>query len=172
MIGLKNILVATDFGEPADAALRYGEELARKFGAALHVIHVVDDLGAHTAVASGLPISLDDVQLQLESDAHRTLESMITEPDRSALRTTLVIRTSPTPAAAILSYARDAEMDLIIIGTHGRYGLSHFFLGSVAQQVSRSATCPVLTVRAHAREFISPDALQAVAPQRAREERR
>jgi len=162
VIGIKNILVATDFGEPAEAALRYGEELARKFGASLHVLHVVDDVGAHASVASGLPISVDDVQHQLEADARRTLESQITEPDRSALGATLVTLTSSTPALAILAYARDAEIDLIIVGTHGRHGLSHFFLGSVAQHVSRSASCPVLTVRAHAREFIQPDALQAV----------
>ncbi|HEX5214035.1 MAG TPA: universal stress protein [Vicinamibacterales bacterium] len=160
MIGIRNILVATDFGEPAEAALRYGEELARKFGATLHVLHVVDDVGAHATVASGLPMALDDVQKQMEADAWRSLESLVPEPDRSAYGTKLVVLTSTAPAATILSYARDTEIDLVIVGTHGRHGLSHFFLGSVAQQVSRSAACPVLTVRAHAREFIKPDALQ------------
>ena len=162
MIGIKNILVATDFGEPAEAALRYGEELSRKFGATLHVLNVVDDLAMHTSVASGLPLALDEMQAQLEHDARQSLEALVTEPDRSARGVKLLTLTSPSPAPTILSYARDAEIDLIIIGTHGRHGLAHFFLGSVAQQVSRSATCPVLTVRAHAREFIKPDALQAV----------
>jgi nucleotide-binding universal stress UspA family protein len=162
VIGIKNILVATDFGEPAEAALRYGEELSRKFGATLHVLNVVDDLAMHTSVASGLPLALDEMQAQLEHDARQSLEALVSEPDRSARGVKLLTLTSPAPAPTILSYARDAEIDLIIIGTHGRHGLAHFFLGSVAQQVSRSATCPVLTVRAHAREFIKPDALQAV----------
>ena len=160
MIGIKNILVATDFGEAAEAALRYGEELSRKFDAKLHVLTVVDDVGARTTVASGLPIALDDIQRQMEMDAQRALQSLLPEPDRSAYGVQLVTLTSPSPAAAILAYARDTDADLIIVGTHGRHGLSHFFLGSVAQHVSRSASCPVLTVRAHAREFIRPDALQ------------
>jgi len=160
VIGIKNILVATDFGEPAEAALRYGEELSRRFDAKLHVLTVVDDVAAHATVASGLPIALDDVQRQMEMDARRSLQSLVPEPDRSAYGVKLITLTSPSPAATILAYARDTEVDLIIVGTHGRHGLSHFFLGSVAQQVSRSADCPVLTVRAHAREFIKPDALQ------------
>lgn len=162
MIAIKNILVATDFGEPAEAALRYGEELARKFDATLHVLNVVDDVAAHVSVASGLPLALDEVQAQLEGEAIESLRALLPEPDRSALHAKLFTLTSPAPAAAIVAYARDADIDLIVIGTHGRHGLSHFFLGSVAQHVSRSASCPVLTVRAHAREFIKPDALQAL----------
>ena len=77
MIGIKNILVATDFGEAAEAALRYGEELSRKFDAKLHVLTVVDDVGARTTVASGLPIALDDIQRQMEMDAQRALQSLL-----------------------------------------------------------------------------------------------
>ena len=160
MIGINNILVATDFGEPAEAALRYGEELSRRFDAKLHVLTVVDDVAAHAVAASGLPDRLDDVQREIEADAWKSLQALVSEPDRSAYGVKLIALTSPSPAATILSYARDMGVDLIIVGTHGRHGLSHFFLGSVAQQVSRSADCPVLTVRAHAREFIKPDALQ------------
>jgi nucleotide-binding universal stress UspA family protein len=163
VIGIKNILVATDFGEPAEAALRYGEELSRKFGAQLHVLNVVADVALNAMVASGLPLALDDIQQQMEETARQSLEALLPDPDRTALGAKLVVLTSPSPAESILSYARDAEIDLIVIGTHGRHGLAQLFLGSVAQHVSRSATCPVLMVRAHVREFIQPDALQAVA---------
>jgi nucleotide-binding universal stress UspA family protein len=160
VIDLKNVLVATDFGEASDAAFRYGMELARRFGASLHVLHVAGDLAAYPNPAAGLPLDVGPTQQALEEEARRTLDQLLTEPDRSALGAQLVVLTSARPAQTILSYARDEHIDLIIVGTHGRRGLGYFFLGSVAQQVSRLAQCPVLTVRAHERDFIRPDALQ------------
>ena len=162
MIALKNILVATDFGEPSAAALRYGDELARRFQASLHVLHVVDDLAAHPSTVPGLPVDIGPLQTELEEDARANLASLVPEPDRSALRARLQVLVSGSPAHAILSYARDEAIDLIVVGTHGRHGLAHFFLGSVAQHVSRAAGCPVLTVRAHERDFVQPDALQRI----------
>jgi universal stress protein A len=161
MITLKNVLVATDFAEPSEAALRYGQELARRFEATLHVLHVAADLAAYPAnPAAGLPLDLGPTQQALETEARQTLEMLVPEPDRSALRARLVVLTSASTAHTILAYARDEKIDLIIVGTHGRRGLGYFFLGSVAQQVSRLAECPVLTVRAHERDFVQPDALQ------------
>jgi nucleotide-binding universal stress UspA family protein len=162
VIALKNILVATDFSEPAEAALRYGTELARRFDASLHVLHVVDDLAAQPDPLPTAPMDTGSLQTALENDARANLAELVPEPDRSALHAHLDITVSDQPARAILAYARDARIDLIIVGTHGRRGLAHFFLGSVAQELVRTATCPVLTVRAHAREFIHPDALQIV----------
>jgi len=162
VIALKNILVATDFSEPAAAAFRYGSELARRFDASLHVLHVVDDLAGHTGPVPGMPTDVGVLQVNLEQDARANLETLLPEPDRTALDAHLEIAVSAWPGQAILGYARDAEIDLIIVGTHGRTGLARLFLGSVAQLVARSATCPVLTVRAHARDFIHPDALQKV----------
>jgi nucleotide-binding universal stress UspA family protein len=162
VIALKNVLVATDFSEPAEAALRYGSEMARRFNASLHVLHVVDDLAAGPGPVPGMPMDVGVLQTTLEQDARANLETLVPEPDRTALHTHLEIVVSAWPGQAILGYARDAEIDLIIVGTHSRTGLARFFLGSVAQHVARSASCPVLTVRAHARDFIHPDALQKV----------
>jgi nucleotide-binding universal stress UspA family protein len=103
-----------------------------------------------------------ELQMTLENEARANLAELLPYPDRSALHAHLDITVSDSPAQAILAYARDAQIDLIIAGTHGRRGLAHFFMGSVAQELVRSATCPVLTIRAHAREFIYPDALQIV----------
>lgn len=163
MIALRNVLVATDFSEPSDAALRYGMELARRFEAALHVLHVVNDIAVDQGPPVGAPFDTGRLVTTLEDEAHANLASLVTEPDRSALRARLVVTVSGTPATAILGYARDESIDLVVVGTHGRQGLSHFFLGSVAEQVSRAAECPVLVVRAHQRDFVRPDALQVIS---------
>ena len=162
MIALKNILVATDFSEPSDAAVRYGKELAQRFDASLHVLHVVDDLAAHPAPAAGV-LDTGPLQATLVQDARANLDILLTETVRPGLRARLEVVVAASPSAAILAYARDEAIDLIVVGTHGRHGLAHFFLGSVAQHVSRSAVCPVLTVRAHARDFVVPDAPQPIA---------
>jgi universal stress protein A len=68
--------------------------------------------------------------------------------------------TSATPAMTIVQYAKDHDVNLVIVGTHGRGPVSHFLVGSVAERVVRTAPCPVLTVRSREREFVLPDALQ------------
>jgi nucleotide-binding universal stress UspA family protein len=73
------------------------------------------------------------------------------------------IRSERTPAAEIAKYAKLAAIDVTILGTHGRSGVSHVLMGSVAEKVVRIAPCPVLTVRHPEHEFIAPDALQTVA---------
>jgi nucleotide-binding universal stress UspA family protein len=67
------------------------------------------------------------------------------------------------PAMAVIDYARKARIDLILIGTHGRTGLGHFVMGSVAEKIVRLAPCPVLTLKQPEHEFVRPDALQTVA---------
>lgn len=163
MIAIKNIVVATDFGEPADVALTYGRNFARAFSAHLHVVHVVNDL-ATAAPVSEIPMDLTKVQAQIDAEAKASLDALITEDDQRTLKVTKTLLSSSTPARAILDYATEARADIIIVGTHGRGGLAEFFLGSVAQKIVRSAPCPVLTVRTHEREFVAPDALAVVSP--------
>jgi universal stress protein A len=162
MITLKQILVATDFGEPADNAMTYGRHFARAFSATLHVVHVVNDL-ATAAPLSEVPMDLTKVQAQLTAEAQASLDALVTDDDRRSLDVRPIILTSASPARAILDYAREVHADIIIVGTHGRGGLAEFFLGSVAQKIVRSAPCPVLTVRTNEREFVHPDALTVVA---------
>jgi nucleotide-binding universal stress UspA family protein len=142
-----NILVATDFGEAAGLALAHGRELARRFEAVLHVMHVVDDLGARLGKVPDSSPALDTIQAEAEAAARLRLESLLTDDDRAALRARTVILTSPAPAVTITSYARDEHVDLIVIGTHGRGPVARFLLGSVADRVLRLAACPVLVVR-------------------------
>jgi nucleotide-binding universal stress UspA family protein len=65
--------------------------------------------------------------------------------------------TSSSPAFAIIDYARQHAIELIVMGTHGRGAVQHFLMGSVAERVVRLAPCPVLTVRSHERDFVQPD---------------
>jgi nucleotide-binding universal stress UspA family protein len=108
---------------------------------------------------------LIDTEAQSEADAaaRRRLESSLAEDDRRELRATTALIMSTKPAAAIVSYARESGVDLIVMGTHGRGGVAHFLMGSVAEQVVRTAPAPVLTIRHPEREFLRPDALVAVA---------
>jgi nucleotide-binding universal stress UspA family protein len=160
MIVLKNILVATDFGEASKVALDYGRDLARSYGATLHVLHVVEDLTY--SYASEVGFALPSYQEELVARAKGELDALITPDDRATLRITPALQTRRSPAAAITGYAKENAIDVIVVGTHGRGVVQHLLMGSVAERVVRTAPCPVLTVRAHEREFIAPDELVPV----------
>ena len=162
MIALKDVLVATDFEEAAAVALTYGRSLARTFGARLHVVHVLDDIGSRAATMAGYGVDIGRMQVELEGAAQSRLDSLLWDEDRRDLGATSVVLTSTTPASAIVQYATDAKVNLIVVGTHGRGAVSHFLVGSVAERIVRTAPCPVLTVRSRERDFVVPDALQKV----------
>ena len=136
MMDIKNILVPTDFGEAADAALTYGRELATRFGARL--------------------------QAEIEEAANKQLDERLIDSDGSGPATRRTVLSSISPVVAIVDYARDNGIDLIVIGTHGRGPLKHLVMGSVAERVVRTAPCPVLTVRHPEHEFVRPDTLTVV----------
>ncbi len=163
MMTLKNVLVAMDFGDAAMNALAYGRELARRFGATLHVIHVGEDVAARLVTSSGLPYDVSRLQSDLDEAEQQRLNALVTEEDRRELHAQVVQVTSVAPAREIVSYAASAHIDLIVMGTHGRGPVAHLFMGSVAERVVRTASCPVLTVRHPEHEFIRPDALQTIA---------
>lgn len=160
-MAIKNILVATDFSEPSGVAMAYGRDLARTYGARLHVMHVVDDVMMRYSPDAGF--MLPSMQEDLEKTARVDLEKRITDEDRQQLKAVAVIETGVNVAEAICAYAKANAVDLIVTGTHGRGAVKHFLMGSVAERVVRVAPCPVLTVHAHERDFIVPDALTVAA---------
>lgn len=162
MIAMKHILVATDFGEAADGALTYGRELARRFDATLHVLHVADNVYITAFGAETYASFAPDLQRDIEENAQRRLKEAVIDSDGSGPRTVPVVMTSSSPAFAIIDYAREHEIDMIIMGTHGRGTLGHLLMGSVAERVVRLAPCPVLTIRQRERDFVHPDGLVAV----------
>jgi nucleotide-binding universal stress UspA family protein len=163
MIALKKILVATDFSQPSEAALAYGRELARTFGASLTVLHVVDNILTRAYGAEGVVLADPELQREIETSAQREVDALLFDEDRRALGAVGLVITSNSPSAAIVTYARDASVDLIVIGTHGRGAIAQLLMGSVAERVVRIAPCPVLTIRHPEHEFVLPDALVAVA---------
>jgi nucleotide-binding universal stress UspA family protein len=163
MITLKKILVAADFSEPSDAALAYGRELARTFAASLTVLHIVDNILTRAYGAEGVVLVDQELQREIETSAQRQVDGLLFDEDRQALGAVGLVITSNSPSAAIVTYARDASVDLIVMGTHGRGAIAQLLMGSVAERVVRIAPCPVLTVRHPEHEFLLPDALVAVA---------
>jgi len=159
MIALEKILVATDFSEPSDAALVYGRQLARTFGARLTVFHAVENLSAREYGVEGFVFIDPDLQRQLEAAAGKNAGSLLSDEDRSELKAEVVVVTAVSAASAITEYARQEQIDLIVVGTHGRGAVAHLMMGSVAERVVRTAPCPVLTVRHPEHEFVLPDAL-------------
>ena len=162
MIALKKILVATDFSEPAGAALAYGRAFAWTFDATLYLLHVVDDMYVRLggdAYAAVLP----ELQEDVERDARERLARLAAEDNLGSLRVEPVVVTNDGTANAIVNYAEKENIQLIIVGTHGRSGVAHLLMGSVAERVVRTAHCPVLTVRRPERDFVIPDAAVASA---------
>ncbi len=162
MIALKSILVATDFGEASGAALAYGRELARTFGATLHVLHVADDVYVRLGGDAYMAV-LPELQKDLEVAAQKQLDELLVDNDPLPLPVKKAVLTSSATASAIVQYARDLGIDLIVVGTHGRGAVAHLLMGSVAERVVRAAPCPVLTVRHPEHEFVMPDALATVS---------
>ena len=158
MIAIREILVPTDFSDPADAALAYAKELAAKFGSRLHLLHVVATPQAGWA-GDGTVSSWPALLADLEDDARQRLNQLTSSGDSSAppvcLETIVGI-----PVASILDYAQAHHIDLIVMGTHGRGFMGHVLLGSVAERVVRMAAVPVLTVHG-ARQPVAAEAKPA-----------
>jgi nucleotide-binding universal stress UspA family protein len=145
---ITNILVPVDFSAHSDRAFRYATTLAQRLGAKLALIHVVEDpfvTGAWNAEAY-VP-NIPELLNNLISGAERQLATL--KESAAALGVTADTAViSGRPAHSIVEHATDGGFDLIVMGTHGRTGLSHVVMGSVAERVVQKAHCPVLTMRA------------------------
>ena len=159
MIALKKILVPTDFGEAADVALTYARALARNFGASIDVLHVAEDAAARMFAGEIYVAVPQTLQKDIEETAHKQLEQRLVDNDPDPLPTQPVVMTSNAPALAIVNYAKESGIDLVVMGTHGRGPMAHLLMGSVAERVVRLAGCPVLVVRHPEHEFVVPDTL-------------
>lgn len=163
MIALKNILVPTDFGDAADAALNYARAFARCFGASIDVLHVAEDMSARMFAGEIYVPVPPAVQQDVEDAARKHLDARLVDNDPDPLPVRRVVIASNAPAASIVNYAKEMGIDLIVMGTHGRGPMAHLLMGSVAERVVRLAPCPVLVVRHPEHEFVVPDALAVVA---------
>ncbi len=154
-IALKNILVPTDFSEASECALRYGKALAHAFHACLHLVHVIEDFTVSAWTSDVYVAALPALRDELEKDALEQLGRAVPPVERESLHARLTLLAG-SPFLEILRYARAHQIDLIVMGTHGRGPVAHMLLGSVAEKVVRKAPCPVLTVRQPQHEFVMP----------------
>jgi nucleotide-binding universal stress UspA family protein len=152
MIQLKTILVPVDFSDCSDAAVKYGYALSEAFGATVHLLNVVQDPYTLPWAAEGFAGAMPDLLTNWEGQAKRRLAETV--PVAGAARTVLNTQVG-SPHREIVRYATEHQVDLIVLGTHGRGPLGHMLLGSVAERVVRTAPCPVLTVRHPQRGFVA-----------------
>ena len=143
-----HILVPTDFGPASDAALACAKEMASRFDARLSLLHVVTDPLATGVWTPDVYVATSpEVRDRFLRSARERLEAALTAEERARFAVTIEARVG-VPAAIIEDFVREQKADLVVMGTHGRRGLSHLFLGSVAERLVRHAPCPVLTTHA------------------------
>jgi nucleotide-binding universal stress UspA family protein len=154
MIQLKRILFPTDFSECSKRAQEYACALADQFQAELHLLHVLQDLTPlmlDGGAMYSLPADYFVGQKQAAMAALAALTSAEWNRDKPVIRDLCI----GNPFVEIVRYAKEHEIDMIVIGTHGRSAMSHLLLGSVAEKVVRSGPCPVLTVHPGGHQFVS-----------------
>lgn len=139
-----HVLVPLDFSTYAEQALDYAIALAQKLQARVTLLHVIQPL-AIVNVEGGLWPTSTFLQ-DLEAAVTRDMEGYLARVTAAGLEGEMVV-VHGVPFQEILDTAKARQVDLIIMGTHGRTGLRHVFLGSVAEKVVRLAPCPVLVAR-------------------------
>lgn len=144
MLSINDVLVARDFSSVSNRAVRYALDVAARTGATLHVLHaeVLHEAPVPAGAEDHTPAEgLSTFREELKQKGAVSAEALDAVPIEE------VVRRDVSPGPAILSYASEADVDLIALGTHGRRGPSRILLGSVAEEVVRQADRPVLTVR-------------------------
>ena len=141
---VQHVLVPIDFSATADRALEYAIALAQQLHARLTLLHVLHlNPLAMGEMSTGMPATYLEAQ---ETEAHQLLQASLDRVQHAGLQGDSLL-VQGTPTQAIAETAGEQRVDLIIMGTHGRAGLAHVFLGSVAEHVIRHAPCPVLIIR-------------------------
>lgn len=150
VVALNKILCPYDFSESSSHALRYAIEFASTYKAKLYLLHVFDirvlDYGEPIY---GISIPTGDAIGAIKTE----LANSIPEKVKNELQVETIV-VSGVPFYEIIKFANENGIDLIVLGTHGRTGLAHILLGSVAEKVVRKASCPVLTIRHPGQEFV------------------
>jgi universal stress protein A len=137
---LTTILVPTDFSKCSQAAFEYGLQLARDFNAELRLVHVINP---HAYPFGDLYAALDPAQLLRETEYAAQKQMRLMAAKAKARYLVRVLHGSP---AIEICNAANEDVDLVVISTHGRTGLGHILIGSVAEHVVRYAHCPVLVI--------------------------
>ena len=142
-VSVKNVLFATDFSATSEAALPYATAVCRHFGSTLHTVHVISDASLLLTTGGVDYVSMGTIYEDANTEAKEKLDELSDNfagiPHRNYVRHGQVWK-------SLASIIEENEIDLIVLGTHGRTGLGKLLLGSVAEDILRHASCPVLTV--------------------------
>jgi nucleotide-binding universal stress UspA family protein len=143
----KRILVAVDGSKTSNLALKEAIKLAKNHRATLRLIHVVDETPAY--MMSEVPYAIDEYQKAIREAGRNALAKCAAQAKAARLKfdTKMIVTLTQTIGDAINKEAKRWPADLIVIGTHGRRGFNHLFLGSVAERVIRLAVKPILVIR-------------------------
>jgi nucleotide-binding universal stress UspA family protein len=142
-ISLKNVLFATDFSQASEAALPYAAAISRRYNCQLHIVHVISPASYVVASEPVGPFTIESMHAATRADARERMEAL------ASLLKTVPYHTYVREGdvwEVISDMARTREIDLLVLGTHGRTGLEKLVLGSKAEEILRQAPCPVLTV--------------------------
>lgn len=148
MFTIDRILHPTDFSPGAKAAFAHAIQMARKHGATLHVLNAAPNPDEPPIRFShGLDMNEETIYKKVEDKAQELIDEFVAEADIEDLDVVRAHERGLAPGPVIVKYAERHDVDLIVMGTHGRRGMRRFVLGSVAEEVVRKASCSVLTVR-------------------------
>ncbi len=156
MIRLKKILFPTDFSEPAVQAEQYACALAEQFDAELHILNVISD----AVMASPDPASAYVIPVTTLEEVHAAVVEALAKVPAAPVSANRFLRREVrvgNPFLEIVKYAEEHDIDLLVIGTHGRTGLAHALLGSTAERIVRKSKCPVMTVHPRGHQFVLPE---------------
>ena len=154
-VSLKRVLWPTDFSELSLRGGRYARGFCEQFGAELHIIHVIPpplSPDVSLVVPAEVPVSVSEPEL-IEA-SQEALDKLVAEHFAGFEKVvTKVFFGNPWPG--VCDYAKENDIDLIVVTTHGRTGLSHVLIGSTAERIVQHAPCPVLTVKHSEKDFVS-----------------
>jgi len=149
----KKILYPIDFSEHTEEITTYAVNIAKKYGSELHLLHVIPNLNYFTPYESFLtPENLIAMERNIEKGIEKDFEKVtkkIDIPVRKITRTGIAF-------VEIIDYIKEENIDLVVMGTHGRSGIEHILIGSVAEKMVRKSPCPVLTIRPKGLAFHMP----------------
>ncbi len=154
MIKMDKILLTTDFSEQSKAAVPFAIDIAKRYGAELHIIHVFDEAALDPLYLTYGGVA-EEYFKKVQEGFDSEVDKFLSDYDTGEI-TLVPVLANGNPFVEIVRYAKNNGVDMIVIGTHGHTGLSHMLLGSIAEKVIRKAHCPVLSVRHPEFEFEHP----------------
>jgi len=149
MIEFKNILLTTDFSSNSAVARPYAVDLAKKYGAKLHLLHIFEDAGYYhdAGMNEGVPFVPMEWIEKAQTERKRKLNELAAAIEaEDGVKADATIRVGSAPNE-IIDFAAENNIDCMVISTHGKTGLAHFIFGSIAEKIVRMSPCPVLTIR-------------------------